>query len=75
MAASGRVSARRTGRGAHPRRRPTLGAAVAARQRVRGVRTARPPEPTNKGEGGSGWIIVAVLLLVGGGVVAFLVLS
>lgn len=44
MAASGRVSARRTGRGAHPRRRPTLGAAVAARQRVRGVRTARPPE-------------------------------
>lgn len=38
-------------------------------------RTARPPEPTNKGEGGSGWIIVAVLLLVGGGVVAFLVLS
>ncbi|PCC70744.1 serine/threonine protein kinase [Nannocystis exedens] len=38
-------------------------------------RTARPPEPTNKGEGGSAWIIVLVLLLVGGGVVAFLVLT
>jgi len=38
-------------------------------------RTARPPEPTNKGEGGSAWIIVLLLLLVGGGVVAFLVLT
>lgn len=39
-------------------------------------RTARPPEPTNKGEGGgSSWIIVLLLLLLGGGAVALLVLS
>lgn len=35
-------------------------------------RTARPPQPTSK-EGGSAWIIVLALLLLGGGVVAFLV--
>ena len=35
-------------------------------------RTARPPQPTSK-EGSSAWIIVLGLLLLGGGVVAFLV--
>ena len=35
-------------------------------------RTARPPQPTSK-EGSSAWIIVLALLLLGGGVVAFLV--
>jgi len=34
-------------------------------------RTARPPAPTSK-EGGSGWIIVLALLLVAGGIIAFL---
>ncbi len=35
-------------------------------------RTARPPAPTSK-EGGSAWIIVLALLLIAGGVIAFLV--
>jgi len=35
-------------------------------------RTARPPEPTNK-EGGSAWMLVLGLLLLAGGVVAYLV--
>ncbi|HEY8379035.1 MAG TPA: protein kinase [Nannocystis sp.] len=40
-------------------------------------RTARPPEPTVKNEGGGApsWVIVLALLLVGGGVVLFLVLK
>ena len=39
-------------------------------------RTARPPEPTNKGEGGSpAWLIVLGVLLIGGGIAAFLVFS
>jgi eukaryotic-like serine/threonine-protein kinase len=39
-------------------------------------RTAMPPEPTNKGEGGgTSWLIVVILLVVGGGLVALLVLS
>lgn len=37
-------------------------------------RTARPPEPTNKNEGGGGaWFIVLGLLLIGGGIIAFIV--
>lgn len=44
MSAFRRVSARCTWRGAHPRRRPVLGAAVPAQLRVRGARTARLPE-------------------------------
>jgi eukaryotic-like serine/threonine-protein kinase len=38
-------------------------------------RTARPPEPTNKNPdgGGAAWLIVLGLLLIGGGIVVFLV--
>ena len=39
-------------------------------------RTARPPEPTNKGEGGgAAWLIVLGVLLIGGAIVAFVVFS
>lgn len=38
-------------------------------------RTARPPEPTAKNDGGAAWLIVLGLLLIGGGVVAFLVFA
>jgi eukaryotic-like serine/threonine-protein kinase len=38
-------------------------------------RTARPPEPTAKNDGGGAWLIVLGLLLIGGGVVAFLVFA
>lgn len=36
-------------------------------------RTARPPQPTNKDEGSSAWMLVLGLILLAGGVVAFLV--
>lgn len=54
-----------------PQKRPPQG----ARTIPPDPRTARPPEPTNKGDGGSAWIIVIAVLLIGGGVVAFLVLG
>lgn len=39
-------------------------------------RTARPPEPTNKGEGGgAAWLIVLGVLLVGGGIVLFVLFA
>ena len=36
-------------------------------------RTARPPEPTNKESGSSSWMLVLGLIVLAGGVVAFLV--
>ncbi len=36
-------------------------------------RTARPPEPTNKESGSSSWMLVLGLIVIAGGVVAFLV--